>query len=165
MPVYEFYCSDCHTIFNFFSRRINTEKSPSCPKCNRLKLERKVSLFTISRGRKDDNSDGLPNLNEAQMEQAFQSLAGEMETVDEKNPRAMAHMIRKLYDATGVKLGPGIEEAIRRIETGGDPEQIEAEMGDLLEEEASFASLGKGSLKNIRCRLLPPRVDETFYEL
>jgi hypothetical protein len=122
-------------------------------------------LFAISRGRKDDNGDGLPDLNETQIERVFESLAGEMETVDEKDPRAMAQMMRKLYDATGVKLGPGIEEAIRRMEMGEDPEQIEAEMGDALEEEAPFISSGKGGLKNMRCRLLPPQVDETFYEL
>jgi putative FmdB family regulatory protein len=165
MPVYEFYCSDCHTIFNFFSRRINTEKRPSCPKCNRSELERKLSLFAISKGCKDDGGDGIPDLNEAQMEQVFKSLAGEMEAVDENNPKAMAQMMRKLYDATGVKLGPGIEEAVRRLETGEDPEQIEAEMGDLLEEETPFASPGKGSFKNMRWRLLPRRMDETFYEL
>jgi hypothetical protein len=77
----------------------------------------------------------------------------------------MAQMMRKLYDATGIKLGPGVEEAICRMEMGEDPERIEAEMGDLLEEEAPFASLGKGRLKNIHWRLLPPKVDETFYEL
>ncbi|XCN71926.1 MAG: FmdB family zinc ribbon protein [Candidatus Electrothrix aestuarii] len=35
MPIYEFYCQDCNTIFNFFSSRINTEKRPDCPKCGK----------------------------------------------------------------------------------------------------------------------------------
>ena len=26
MPIYEFYCPDCNTLFNFFSRTINTSK-------------------------------------------------------------------------------------------------------------------------------------------
>ncbi len=33
MPIYEFYCEQCHTIYNFFSRKINLEKIPDCPKC------------------------------------------------------------------------------------------------------------------------------------
>ena len=49
MPIYEFYCKDCHTIFNFFSRTVNTEKQPACPKCARPELERKMSVFAISR--------------------------------------------------------------------------------------------------------------------
>ena len=29
MPVYEFYCSDCHAILNFLSRQVNTDKRPN----------------------------------------------------------------------------------------------------------------------------------------
>jgi hypothetical protein len=29
MPIYEFYCEDCHTIFNFFSKNVNTTKKPN----------------------------------------------------------------------------------------------------------------------------------------
>ena len=46
MPIYEFYCPDCHTIFNFFSARIETEKRPDCPRCGRSKLERRMSVFS-----------------------------------------------------------------------------------------------------------------------
>lgn len=157
---------DCHTIFNFFSRRINTERHPDCPRCGRSELERKLSPFAISKGRKDDHhGDGLPAIDETRMERAFAALAGEMEAVDENNPKAMAQVMRKLYDATGLKLGPGVAEAIRRMERGEDPERIEAEMGDVLEEEVPFASPGKGGLKNVRRHFLPPKVDETLYEL
>ena len=29
MPVYEFYCADCHTVFNFLARRVDTTASPA----------------------------------------------------------------------------------------------------------------------------------------
>lgn len=165
MPIYEFYCHDCHTIFNFFSRRINTEKRPPCPSCDRSELERKLSLFSISKGRKDDSAEGLPDFNEAQMEGMFKSLAGEMESINENNPKAMARMMRRLYKETGLKLGTGMEEAISRMESGEDPDKIEAEMGSVLEEENPFQSLGKEGLKNAQRHFLPPHVDETLYEL
>ncbi len=77
----------------------------------------------------------------------------------------MAGLMRKLYDATGLQLGPGMEEAIRRMEAGEDPDQIEEEMGDLLEDEDPFSLSGKPDLKRLRSRLAPPQVDETLYEL
>lgn len=165
MPIYEFYCPDCHTIFNFLSRRINTEKRPPCPKCNRSALERKLSLFSISKGRNDNSAEGLPDFDEARMESVFKSLAGEMGSIDESNPKAMAQMMRKLYKVMDLKLGAGMEEAIGRMESGEDPDKIEAEMGTILEEEDPFLSLGKEGLKNAHRRFFPPHVDEALYEL
>jgi putative FmdB family regulatory protein len=54
VPVYEFYCCDCHTIFNFLSRQVNTEKRPSCPKCGRPELERQVSPFAVSKEQEEE---------------------------------------------------------------------------------------------------------------
>ena len=164
MPIYEFYCLDCHTVFNFFSRRVNTEKRPACPKCGRPELERKLSSFAISKGQKEDTGD-LPDLDDSKMEQALASMAGEMENVDEDDPRAAARMMRRLFDASGLRMGSGMEEAIRRMEAGEDPDQIEAEMGDVLENEDPLSPERKTTLKGLRQRLLPPTVDDQLYEL
>lgn len=167
MPVYEFYCSDCHVVFNFLSRRVNTEKRPDCPRCNRPGLERQVSLFAISKGRTESEGadDEFPDLDEAKLEQAMGALAAEAEGMDEEDPRQVARMMRKLYDATGMDLGDGMEEAIRRMEGGEDPDKIEEEMGDVLEGDDPFAGGGRKKLKGLRRRLLPPAVDDTLYEL
>lgn len=96
------------------------------------------------------------------------ALEGEASGLDEENPRAMAKFMRKLYETTGLKLGGGMEEAIRRMEAGEDPDKIEEEMGDTLDaDEMLFAekSGSKLNLKAIKKRLLPPRVDETLYDL
>jgi len=163
MPVYEFYCADCHAIYNFFSPSVNTDKRPACPKCGRPDLERKASLFAISKGLKED-STGMPDLDEAKLEQAMASMAGELEGMNEEDPRAAAQMMRKLFGASGLNLGPGMEEALRRMEAGEDPERIEAEIGDVLEHEEPLAEASRTSLKQLR-RLLPPRIDETWHRL
>lgn len=165
MPIYEFYCEDCHTIYNFFSRRVNTGKVPACPRCGRPRLERRVSLFSVSKGRRDEEEGDMPDLDEERMERTMMELAGEMEGVDEDNPREAARLIRRLYDATGMRLGGGMEEAIRRMEAGEDPERIEEEMGDVLEAEDPFLLKGKTGIRDLRRRLLPPRVDEKLYDL
>ena len=74
-------------------------------------------------------------------------------------------MMRKLFDASGLSMGSGMEEAIRRMEAGEDPDQIEAEMGDILEQEDPFAARPKGTVKDLRRRYLPPSVDKTLYDL
>lgn len=164
MPFYEFYCTDCHTVFKFFSRRVNTEKRPACPKCGQPELERRPSRFAISRGRSEEAGE-MPDVDEARMERALASMAGEMEGLDEEDPQAAARMMRRLFHASGMRMGPGMEEAISRMEAGEDPDQIEAELGDVLESEDPFAPGAGGGVKELRRRYLPPKVDEELYEL
>ena len=162
MPIYEFYCQKCHMIFNFFSKSVNTEKRPQCPKCQTIKLERRVSVFATPRNRGEEEDGPPPDLDESKMEKAMNLLAKEVEHVDEDDPRQAANLMRKLTDMTGLNLGPGMEEALNRMEAGEDPEKIEAEMGDILEEEEPFGFKEKSAriLKN-----RPPRVDKKLYDL
>lgn len=164
MPIYEFYCNRCNTIYKFFSRKVNTEKIPFCPKCQDVQLERRMSLFaTISnRGEDSEADEGMPPVDESKMEQAMGMLAREAENIDEDDPRQAAMLMRKLTDATGLKMGPGMEEALSRMEKGEDPEAIEEELGDLLEEEDPFILPGQKKSKKKPSR---PNVDDTLYEL
>jgi len=168
MPVYEFYCSDCHTIYNFLSRRINTDKRPACPRCAKPDLERQVSRFAFSRGRaQEPEADGMPDLDEKQLERAMMSLAGEMEGIDENDPRQIARFMRKFSDTTGMQLGDEFEEAVRRLESGEDPERIEEEMGSLFDEENPLGEnpFSKQGMKKMRRKYVPPAHDETLYAL
>ena len=164
MPIYEFYCADCHAVFNFSARKPDTKKRPKCPRCGRPKLDRKVSRF--SKGRSEPReSDGPPaDFDDAKMERVMEEMAREGEGMGEDDPRQMARMMRKLHEATGMGLGKGMEEAIRRMEAGEDPDKIEEEMGDLLEEEPAFGESGR-SLRQLSRRLKPPEVDKTLYDL
>lgn len=163
MPIYEFYCDGCHTIFNFFSKTINTTKCPKCPRCKTRPLTREISLFAIGgRKKEEDATDDFP-IDESKMEQAMQMLASEAEHIDEDDPRQAANLMQKLTDMTGMELGPGMQEAIQRMKDGQDPDEIEAQMGDLLEAEDPFllpVKKGKTARKN-----QPPRRDETLYDL
>lgn len=166
MPIYEFYCKNCHTIYNFLSRTVNTEKIPDCPTCQNSKLQRKVSLFaTISKRKDDGEADAdMPPIDEVQMEKAMGMLAQEADRMDEDDPRQAAMLMRKLSDATGLAMGPAMEEALSRMERGEDPDKIEEEMGDLLEGEEPFLFQEKGGRRK-GYRKPPPNVDETLYEL
>ncbi len=162
MPIYEFYCPECHMIFNFFSKSVNTEKVPQCPRCGKVKLNRHMSVFATPRNRGEEDDVQLPDMDENKMEQAMNLLAREAENVDENDPKQAANLMRKLTDMTGLNLGPGMEEALSRMEAGEDPEAIEAEMGDLLEEEDPFSFQAKSGKQGRRGA---PVVDETLYDL
>jgi putative FmdB family regulatory protein len=163
MPIYEFFCDDCNTIFNFFSSRPNTEKRPDCPKCGKADLQKLMSTFaTIGKARESDADDPLAGLDEAKMEQAMAGLMREAEHLNQDDPRQMAHLMRKFAATTGISLGGQMEEALARMEAGDDPDQIEQDMGDLMAADAPF------SLEAIRKKALGPRRplrDEHLYEL
>jgi putative FmdB family regulatory protein len=161
MPIYEFYCIGCNTIYNFYSKRIDTETLPYCPSCGDVTLERRVSVFAISR-HKDGEDLSETDLDEQKMEKAMEMLAGEAEGIDEEDPKQAANLMRKLSDMTGLRLKPGMEEALRRMEQGEDPERIENEMGDIFEEEDPFELKQKSSRFSTT---KPPKVDETLYEM
>lgn len=165
MPMYEFFCSKCNTIFTFLSRSINTEKIPPCPKEKTHTLTRMVSRFAVTGKAKEsggiDSEETMPDLpiDEAKMEKAMESLASEAEHINEDDPREAANLMRKLTDMTGLKLGDKMEDALSRMEAGEDPDAIEQELGDIDENDLFSVAAKKGGSK------APPVRDETLYEM
>jgi len=162
MPIYEFYCEACNTIFSFLSRRVNTAAQPDCPRCKTERLKRQPSLFAVV-NKTADTGEGEADLpfDESRMENVLEGLAKEAANLNEDDPRQMAQLMRKFSEGTGLQLGSAMEEALARMEAGEDPEQIEQEMGDLLEGEEPFAMEQKKS----RSSRSKPQRDETLYEL
>ncbi len=99
------------------------------------------------------------------MERAMESLAREAEGFDEDDPRAMAGVMRRFYESAGLRMGDGMEEALRRMEAGEDPDEIEEQLGDLLEQEGPFAEGATRVSGRLRKRLRAPEVDPTLHEM
>jgi hypothetical protein len=122
-----------------------------------------MSAFAVTgRAKEGGDTDDLP-IDERKMEQAMQMLAGEAEGINEDDPRQAANLMRKLTDMTGLEMGAGMEEALHRMEGGEDPEKIEAEMGDILENEDPFQLASKKSGK--KANRPAPQKDDTLYDL
>ncbi|MEW6145872.1 MAG: zinc ribbon domain-containing protein [Thermodesulfobacteriota bacterium] len=165
MPIYEFYCKKCNTVYKFYSRTIDTATVPKCPRCKRVKLERIFSSFaTLSKRDKECGPEaGMPDIDESKFERAMAMIEREAEGMDENDPAQAADLMRKLTDAAGISMGEGLEEALARMERGEDPDKIEEELGDILGEDSfQFESKKKKGAKKTSPR---PRVDETLYEL
>ena len=161
MPIYEFYCDKCNTIFNFYSKTINTSKIPICPKCKDIKLQRFLSSFSIVRQGSEETGESPLPFDESKMEQAVGMLAREAQNINEDDPRQAANLMRRLSEMTGLNLGDGMKEAMERMEAGEDPEKIEEEMGDILEEDPLILPGKKAS----HGKTAKPHKDDTLYDL
>ncbi len=162
MPIYEFYCKDCNMIFNFFSASVNVEKRPTCPRCHKVELQRRMSSFMTPKNKGWEDDTAMPDMDEAKMEQVMSVLAEKVGHVDENDPRQAADLMRKMTEMTGLKTGPAMEEMIARVEAGEDPEQVEADMGELLESEDTF-TLKQESSGPVKKR--PLLVDDNLHYL
>lgn len=165
MPIYEFYCPTCNAIYSFLSRRVAADKVPACPVDGRHRLNRQVSRFAVTSGGERGDGDEMDDLpvDEAKLERAMTELASEAEGMNENDPKAAARLMRKLSESTGMEYGETMQEALRRLESGEDPDAIEAELGDALEGDEDPFSMPGGGAKGGRRK--PPLRDETLYEM
>ncbi len=164
MPVYEFYCSACNTLFNFLSPRIDTATCPACPRCGRPELERRPARFSTLKHSGDEEPDPLDELDDARMAGAMESLADELAGAeDSEDPRQLGRLMRRFGEVSGLAVGPKMEEMIRRLEAGEDPDAVEDEMGDEFGEKGEGLEEMFQLRKAVGRRRRRPRVDENLY--
>jgi putative FmdB family regulatory protein len=174
MPIYEFQCPGCNVLFHFFSRRVDTETQPPCPRCGKP-LGRQVSLFTAraSSARDadasgyDDVGEELPFVDDARMKRALDGLDASG-AFDSEDPRAVAGAMRTFAENSGLHLGGAAAEAVARMEAGESPESIEQELGDALADEGApfVAPAGSGAPPSGTVpRRAGPERDPTLYEM
>jgi putative FmdB family regulatory protein len=142
MPIYEFACPKCRKIYSFLSKRINPEKSPTCPKCGNKKLSKQMSRFAMTKGLAEpaagagnemEGEQNMPDFDDPKIARVMGELERDMASMDENNPRHMAHMMKKMKEVLPEGAVPKeMDIAIKRLEQGEDPEKVEAEMGDLM---------------------------------
>lgn len=121
MPIYEYYCYDCHKRVSVFFRTFSeaSDEHARCPHCDGVHLRRLVSRVAVMRSedsRLDDLADD-PSL---------------MSGLESEDPRALASFMRRMSDETGEPLDAEMGEMIDRLERGESPEEIEKSMPDMM---------------------------------
>ena len=178
MPIYEFYCPDNHKIYSFFARSLAyAGKTPRCPDNPKLRMERMISRFAVT-GRAKEMPDVPPGsgADDPRMEGAIAEMEREFGRMDSENPdpRQMARMMRKMTSMFGEKVPGAMEEMLSRMEAGEDPEKLEEEYSDALDDldqmsekgsedrEGQDASALEARLRRLRHR---PKRDPALYEM
>lgn len=169
MPIYEFYCPEKNTVYQFLARTLgNRDRVPRCPDGEGLTMERRVSRFAIIGKAKEESDDPFEGIDESKMEALMADMEKSMEGLDEDNPdpRHLGHFMRKMTDLMGDKTPPELREIVKRLESGEDPEKLESEFGDLAgDEEGASDALFSQVLKKIRGHRAQPVRDPKLYEL
>lgn len=185
MPIYEYYCPDNHTVYQFYAKTLaQGRRTPKCPDNPKFRMKKIVSAFAISRaGRKDSEAEGKPAAptgdpaEDARMDAAVDALEKEFESVDENDPKAMARMMRRMSEVSGEKLDAEAEEVVRKLEEGADPESLEDKLGLGEGDDQASDPLGGGPFgakekaepneprhRFKARRLPPPRRDPKLYD-
>lgn len=114
MPIYEYFCNDCHQRVSVFFRTFSSAQNDTayCPECEGKQLQRIVSRVRTLRS--DEGRMGT---------QADDSTL--MAGLESEDPQARAGLMRRMSDETGEPLDDEMSEVIGRLEAGEAPESIE----------------------------------------
>ncbi len=168
MPIYEFYCPDNNKLYSFLARTLSyRDKTPVCPDGEALKMERRVSPFAvIGRAKEESEDDPFAGMDETKMESFMADMEREMGGMDEENPdpRQIGRFMRKMTDLMGDKTPPELREMVRRLESGEDPEKLEAEFGGM-DEGGEGDALFSQMLKRVKTGRKTPVRDPKLYEM
>ena len=183
VPIYEYYCPENNTIYSFLAKSISQgSRIPRCPDNPAFTMRKQLSAFAVTGAtKKGENgsagADGDAGMEDPQVMEAMASLEQEMSGIDEDNPdpRQLGYFMRKMTDLTGQKLPDTMEEMVRRMEAGEDPEQLEDEFGDALDSldsdemgaelTKSAEPKGGSSAQKLFRRMRSPKKDPELYDL
>jgi len=169
MPIYEYYCSDNHRIYQFFARTLAQGRTiPPCPENPKFRMEKVMSAFAVV-GQAQETPAGPPGGEGSEsggdpaMESAMAAMEKEFAGADENDPRAMARMMRRMAELSGEAIPGEVEDVVRQLEEGADPESLEAQFDPNAEPNLPAADPGpdRPSRRPLRG---PPRRDPQLYD-
>ncbi len=177
MPIYEFACPDCRTLFQFFSRRVNTSTVPTCPTCGKP-LFKQISLFQaksgsgddapwgLARDGCDDDTAGAPDFDtgDERVAGAIEELGSKIDSMDDTDASGAARLMQEFSQKSGVKFNKDVNEALGRLAAGEDADAVASQLGDALDSDNPFDTTGiKGASSGARPH--PFTKDPTLYEM
>jgi hypothetical protein len=157
MPIYEYYCPDNHRIYQFYAKTLAQGRTlPRCPDNPKFRMKKILSPFAVV-GHAPAGGDGVPGEGpsaaepgDERMEAAMGAMEREFSGVDENDPKAMGRMMRRMADLTGEKMDGEMEEVVRKLEEGADPESLEERLGGEAADPGALPTQGERRLRPAR---------------
>lgn len=135
MPIYEFYSPDTNKVYQFLARTLALrDRLPRCPDGDGLRMERRMSRFAIiGKAKEEPDGDLFAGMDETKMESFMAEMERDMGGLDDNNPdpRQLGRMMRKMTDLLGDRTPESLNEVVRRLEAGEDPEKLEEQFGPM----------------------------------
>lgn len=120
MPIYEYYCDECHGRFSHLARRIDASPPP-CPRCGNEGVERLISAANLAH----DQSYHQSRLREG---------AAQIDRGDDQEVAAFLKESGRLKDATGLYGSKAYQELISRRAAGATDSELADLVDDLVAE-------------------------------
>ncbi len=118
MPYYDYVCLDCRRRAKIFlSYAEYGMVQPACPHCQSHQLKRRIGRVALAKS-EDARMDALMD-------------DSDLANLDEDDPKALGHFMRKMSQEVGEDLGDEFNEVVSRLEHGESPDSIEDSMPDL----------------------------------
>lgn len=147
MPIYEFFSPNTKKIYSFYAKSVKYSSDiPFCPDGKDNLMIKLFSAFSITGPPSTESnisgedagsseSDPFSNLSSRQsavimneLESAYAGMDG-----DNPDPRQMGGLMRRICELSGEKISGNMEEVVRKLEEGTDPEVLEDRLGDFAE--------------------------------
>ena len=156
MAIYEYYSPDNNRIYSFYAKTISQScKLPRCPDNFNYKMVKMISSFSVTANRNNSEDESVGGDHSDQnLQAAIAEMENDITGIDEENPdpRQLGHLMRKMTEMSGEKMHERMEEIMHRLEAGEDPEKLEDEFGDMLEDEVETKENPSEKTENIKSK-------------
>ena len=182
MPIYEFHSPDSGKIYSFYAPSTSyADLHPLCPDGKNKKMVKLLSGFSITGKREElpevssdsDPEDPFAGMDPDQANRMMKELENSIAGMDEDNPdpKQMGSLMRRMCELSGENMDEPMEEVVRKLEEGMNPEELEERMGGFMgnEDDGESPDLpddGNESAQSKLKRLLMkrPQRDPTLYD-
>ncbi len=116
MPVYDFFCEACNTLFSFYSKTVRSSADcPVCPRCGGCLRKRVTAFSVVDRSRSKRSLENLP-FNQQRLVDGMKKFRAEHARLRDENPARAEAMMKKFSRwLGGVHLEEDRKRAMQRV--------------------------------------------------
>jgi NAD-dependent SIR2 family protein deacetylase len=123
VPVYEFLCEPCNTLFSFYSKIMRSSADcPACPRCGGVLHKRVTAFSVVERSRSVKSLENLP-FNEQRLADGMKKFRAEHARLRDENPARADAMLKKFSRwLGGAHLEEDRKRALQRVLESDEPD-------------------------------------------